>query len=53
MGADTETQIETLGIAPETLWKRGRKDSRSQKGWGHQENTNHRINEAGLIGTHN
>jgi len=39
MRAYVETHIQTLDKARGTPWNRGRKDWRSQRGQGHQENT--------------
>lgn len=44
MGADAETYSQTLGG---TSQKRGKKDSRSQRDWGHHKYMTHRINYAG------
>jgi hypothetical protein len=52
MGADATTHSQTLGIARGTLQKRGREDSRKQRGQGLQENTVGRISTTKLIEAH-
>jgi hypothetical protein len=44
MKTDIDIHNQTLGKAKGTLQKRGKKDCRSQKCQGHQENMSHKIN---------
>jgi hypothetical protein len=48
MGADAETHSQMVGRDRGILWKRGRKDWRSQRDQGHHKNMPHRTNEQGL-----
>lgn len=52
MWTNAKSHTQTLGEAQETLQKMGRKDCRSQRCQEHQKTMAHRINKAGLIGTH-
>jgi len=51
METDAETHNQTLGRTWGTLWKKRRKNCRSQRGQGRHKKP-HRINQPVLIGTH-